>query len=195
MTSTDCMTPPRTLIPLLEDSSASRAPDQAKLYAQKKILNSKKKIKESHSRDADSATLEIEYAHEIGTLIKTVNRISDTAASDSEKGVIKFNQAFLTTQYQRDLPIHFLISDNTLALKRSEVLGAFHNPNWDYRTAEGIANETGTNKEFVCQVIKNNPDIRKVPLLKKDGESIYCAKGKGSRRKEYIRIIKLVLGD
>ncbi|NHL00371.1 hypothetical protein [Rubrivivax benzoatilyticus] len=64
---------------------------------------------------------------------------------------------------------------------RTKILQALNNPKWRYRTATGIAKETHLEPKKVDEVLRKNPDVVRVSMVKTaSGETLFALKKKVS---------------
>jgi len=69
-----------------------------------------------------------------------------------------------------------------------KILAALRDTRWDYRTVEGIANETGLSQDFVRQFLESRKDIVwKSPIPDKQGHDLYTLHDRHSKSKEFWR--------
>ncbi|MBC2693915.1 MAG: hypothetical protein HF982_01255 [Desulfobacteraceae bacterium] len=60
---------------------------------------------------------------------------------------------------------------------KQRCLRPLDDPNWDYRTIEGIIKETGLGESFVTKVIESHPDlVRKSIVPSKGRKQLYALK-------------------
>jgi hypothetical protein len=62
------------------------------------------------------------------------------------------------------------------------VLAALANENWDFRTVDGIAGETGLGPEVVTETLKRRSDlVRRSPVPSASGEDLYTLRDRDGR--------------
>lgn len=69
---------------------------------------------------------------------------------------------------------------------RDRIIDALENEKWEYRTAQGIANELNTSVEAVSSIINSDSAVRQSVIRDKNGSPLYTTKKRKSRWSDYI---------
>jgi len=88
-------------------------------------------------------------------------------------------------------------SNRDLAMSPEEmkVFAAFENPNYDWRTVEGIAKETGLPTSDIIRILESSDEIVRSAIPDKSGRVLYTTKSFYMSRKNMLHHILSVLSD
>jgi hypothetical protein len=68
--------------------------------------------------------------------------------------------------------------DSGLCRYEDSVLSALSDSRWDYRTAEGIAEETGISLEVVNEILSSSDKVRRLSVPDKNGRPLYALRSR-----------------
>src|SRR5687768_7543107 len=85
-------------------------------------------------------------------------------------------------------------TDGPISTPARAVIQALANPEWDFRTIDGIAKETGMTPEQVAEVIKEYPQhIRKSLAKGRESRDLYTLRSKPRLLTEKLAFIRSIL--
>ena len=85
-------------------------------------------------------------------------------------------------------------SPNIAPAELDAVRAALENPEWDFRTPQGIENDTGISAERVSEILEASPDIaRKSVYQMPDGSAVYAPADRPKTLRERAAELRWIL--
>ncbi len=84
------------------------------------------------------------------------------------------------------------LSDDDLrkSLESALVLKALEDPNWDWRTAKGVATDTGLPEERVRELLESSTPVMRSSVPDKEGRSLYTTRRHYKSRRSFLDSIR-----